>query len=102
MTGRLGGVTYARLDEFADAAMWFRRAIENNRNYSWPHFGLAGALVQLGEIKSAKAAMQQAIALDPNINLSGLRAKMLAINSTSDYKSERFLDSLLSAGIPEG
>ena len=95
------GFAKMRLDEFADAATWFRRAIENNRNYSWPHFGLAGALVQLGEIKAAQAAMQQALALDPNINLSGLRAKMMAINSSSDDKSERFLNSLLSAGMPD-
>jgi TolB-like protein/Tfp pilus assembly protein PilF len=95
------GFTKLRLDEFADAAKWFRRAIESNRNYSWPHFGLAGALVQLGEIKAAKAAMQQALVLDPNINLSGLRAKMMAINSSSDDKSERFLNSLISAGMPE-
>lgn len=95
------GFAKLRLDEFADAATWFRRAIENNRNYSWPHFGLAGALVQLGEIEAAKAAVQQARALDPNINLSGLRAKMMAINSTPDDKSERFLNSLLSAGMPE-
>ncbi|WMT73422.1 tetratricopeptide repeat protein [Bradyrhizobium sp. Ash2021] len=61
------GFSKLRLDRFADAAMWFRRAIENNRNYSWPHFGLAGALMQLGDLEAARAAVQHAVALDPNI-----------------------------------
>ena len=96
------GFAKLRLDEFVGAAAWFRRAIENNRNYSWPHFGLAAALVQLGDVEAAKAAVQQALALDPNINLNGLRAKMTAINSGTDGKGERFLNSLLRAGMPEG
>jgi TolB-like protein/Tfp pilus assembly protein PilF len=95
------GFAKFRLAEFADAATWFRRAIENNRNYSWPHFGLAGALVQMGDVEAAKAAVQHAIALDPNINLSRLRAKLVAINPIHDEKSERLLNSLLSAGMPE-
>ena len=95
------GFAKLRLDEFADAATWFRRAIENNRNYSWLHFGLAGALVQLGDMKEARAAVQQARLLDPNVSVSRLRAKMVAINTSVDDKRERLLDSLRQAGMPE-
>jgi TolB-like protein/Flp pilus assembly protein TadD len=96
------GFAKLRLNEFADAATWFRRAIENNRNYSWPHFGLAGALVQLGDMEAARAAVRQALALDPSINLRRLRAKFATINPAFDDKHERLLDSLLQAGMPEG
>lgn len=92
------GFAKFRLNEFADAATWFRRAIESNRNYSWPHLGLAGALVQLGDMEAARHAVQQARALDPNISLRRLRAKM---DTTSDDKWGRFLDSLPQAGMPE-
>lgn len=92
------GFAKFRLNEFADAAAWFRRAIESNRNYSWPHLGLAGSLVQLGDMEAARHAVQHARALDPNISLRRLRAKM---DTTSDDKWERFLDSLPQAGMPD-
>ena len=95
------GFAKLRLDKFADAATWFRRAIESNRNYSWPHLGLAGALVQLGDIEGARAAVRQALVLDPNANLRGIRAKMRTVASVSDEKHEQFHNSLLQAGMPE-
>jgi tetratricopeptide (TPR) repeat protein len=97
------GFSKLRLDQFADAEMWFRRAIENNRNYAWSHFGLAAALVQLNDLEAARAAMQQGLALDPNFNVRRLRAKMPPpINSLLSAKHERFLNSLLRAGMTEG
>jgi len=97
------GGSKLRLDQFADAAAWYRRAIETNRNYAWSHFGLAAALVQLDDLEAARAAVQQGLALDPNFNVSRLRAKMpLPINSALSAKHERFLISLLRAGMPEG
>jgi TolB-like protein/class 3 adenylate cyclase/tetratricopeptide (TPR) repeat protein len=97
------GFSKLRLDQFADAAMWFRRAIENNRNYAWPHFGLASALVLLDDLEAARASVQQAVALDPNINVTRLRAKLAPpVNSASSAKRERILNSLLRAGMPEG
>jgi TolB-like protein/class 3 adenylate cyclase len=97
------GFSKLRLDQFADAAVWFRRAIENNRNYSWPHFGLASALVLMEDLEAARTAVQHALALDPNINVGGLRAKMVPPpNSALSAKRERFLNSLLRAGMPEG
>jgi hypothetical protein len=70
--------------------------------FAWQHFGLAAALVQLDDLEAAKAAVQQTLALDPYINLSRLRAKLLFMYSTLDDKSELLLNSLLRAGMPEG
>ena len=97
------GFSKLRLDQFADAAMWFRRAIENNRNYAWPHFGLASALVLLNDLEAARTSVRQALALDPNINVSRLRAKLMPpAKSTLGAKQDRLLKTLLSAGMPEG
>ena len=95
------GFAKMRLDDFAGAVAWFRRAIENNRNYSWPHLGLAVALVQLGEMGAARAAVEQAMLLDTKINLREVRAKTEA-NAALEDRREWFLDSLLRAGMPEG
>ena len=95
------GFSKLRLDQFADAAMWFRRAIESNRNYAWPHFGLASALLELDDLEAARTAVQQALVVDPSINVSGLCAKLL-VNPVLRDKSEWFLDNLLRAGMPEG
>jgi TolB-like protein/Flp pilus assembly protein TadD len=94
------GFSKLRLDQFPDAAMWFRRAIENNRNYAWPHFGLAAALVELDDLVAARTAVQQALGVDPIVNVGSLRAKLLA-NPVLRDKREWFLSSLLRAGMPE-
>jgi TolB-like protein len=97
------GLSKLSLDQFAEAALWFRRAIETNRNYAWLHIRLASALVELDDLEAARAAVQQALALDPNMNVSRLRAKFgPPANSTVSAKRGRFLDSLLRAGMPEG
>jgi TolB-like protein/Tfp pilus assembly protein PilF len=95
------GFSKLRLGQFADAAMWFRRAIESNRNYAWPHLGLAAALVELDDLEAARTAVQQALAVDPKVNISSLHAKLL-VNPVLRDKREWFLNSLLKAGMPEG
>jgi TolB-like protein/Tfp pilus assembly protein PilF len=95
------GFSKLRLGQFADAAMWFRRAIESNRNYAWPHLGLAAALVELDDLEASRTAVQQALAVDPKVNASSLRAKLL-VNPALMDKREWFLNSWLKAGMPEG
>jgi TolB-like protein/class 3 adenylate cyclase/cytochrome c-type biogenesis protein CcmH/NrfG len=88
------GFSKLRLGKFADAAVWFRRAIEVNRNAAWLHLGLAAALVQLDALEEARAATKEALALDPNCSLHLLRTKLPHINSA-------VLESLLTVGLPE-
>jgi TolB-like protein/class 3 adenylate cyclase len=88
------GFSKLRLGKFADAAVWFRRAIEANRNYAWLHLGLAAALVQLDALEEARGAMKEALALDPNCSLRLLRTKIPHINST-------VLENLRTVGLPE-
>ena len=39
-----------------EAVLWFRRAIEANRNFAFTHLSLAAALAHLGRIDEARAA----------------------------------------------
>jgi hypothetical protein len=50
-------------------------------------------------MKGAQAAVQHALALDPNISIRSLRVKMATLNAALDDKHERLLDSLFRAGL---
>ncbi|MBR0797985.1 adenylate/guanylate cyclase domain-containing protein [Bradyrhizobium jicamae] len=90
------------LEEFSTAASWFRRTIEENRNYAGSHVGLASALVQLGATEEAKAAMREALKLDPNSTITALQAKLPPVSAALQARRERYLESLRIAGMPEG
>jgi hypothetical protein len=49
----------------AEAAVWFARGIEANRNYPLLHFGYAAALALLGRLDEAQVAAKTGLALDP-------------------------------------
>lgn len=96
------GSAKVQLEEFEEAASWFRRAIEDNRNYAWPHLGLAGALARLGSIDPAKAAMREALVLDPHFSIRSLKSKLPPIDPRLQQRRERWLEALRIAGMPEG
>ena len=48
----------------AEAAVWFARGIEANRNYPLLHFGYAAALALLGRLDEAQVAAKTGLALD--------------------------------------
>ena len=59
-----------------EAAAWFRRSIEANRNFPFTHFSLAAALAQVGRLDEAHSAVKAGLALDPKFTVSrtgGLR-----------------------------
>ena len=66
-----------------------------------PILGWHPRLVLMDDLEAAKTAVLQALALDPRFSLSSLSAKLQTISAASD-KRERFLNTLLRAGMPEG
>lgn len=96
------GQSKTQLEDFAAAANWFRRAIEDNRNYAWPHLGLASVLVRMGTVEEAKVAMEEALMLDPNFSIRSITAKLPPIDAASEGRRKRYLESLRIAGMPEG
>jgi hypothetical protein len=52
------GIAKNVLGRWDEAAPWFRRAIEANRNFPHPHFVMGAALAQLGQLDEAHSAVK--------------------------------------------
>jgi TolB-like protein len=98
------GTAKRHLGIWEEAVAWFRRAIEANRNFPQPHFELAAALAQLGRLDRARSAVRAGLALEPNFSVSRARAFFTAESSDPKYlaRTERILEGLREAGLPEG
>ena len=90
------------LGSWEQAAAWFRRAIEANRNYPSPHFLLGAALAQLGRLDEAHSAVKAGLALSPSFSVSRARAGWTAMSDDPTYLAglEPILDGLRKAGVP--
>jgi tetratricopeptide (TPR) repeat protein len=97
------GLAKNRLGSWEQAVAWFRRAIEANRNYPVPHFALAAALAQLGQLDEAHSAVKAGLALNAAFTISRARAAWTAMSDDPTYLAqlEPIFDGLRKAGIPE-
>jgi TolB-like protein/class 3 adenylate cyclase len=91
------------LGSYEQAASWFRRAIEANRNYPVPNFQLAAALAQLGRLDEARSQVKAGLALNPIYTASRDRAAWTAMSHDPTYLAqlEVILDGMRKAGVPE-
>ena len=80
----IAGVAKVHLGSYEQAVAWFRRAIEANRNYPYPHFMLAAALAQLGRLDEAHSAVKAGLALNPAFTISRARAAWTASERRPD------------------
>jgi tetratricopeptide (TPR) repeat protein len=74
------GLAKLHLGDIPQAATWFRRALEGNRNYAFANLGLAAALVQLGRLDEAHSAVKAGLALNPTFVVSRARASWTAMS----------------------
>ena len=95
------GIAKHILGSYEQAAAWFRRAIEANRNYSTPYFLLAATLAQLGRLDEARSAVKGGLALNPTFSVS--RAAWTAMSDDPTYLAqlEPIFEGLRIAGVPE-
>ena len=96
------GVAKMQLGLDDEAADWFRRGLETNQNFAPAHFYLAAALVHLGRLDEARAAVKAGIALDPAFTIFRFRAGASSDNHTYLAQLERVIEGMRVAGIPEG
>jgi len=97
------GFAKAQLGADAEAVVWLRRALDANRNSSFMHFDLAAALVRLGELDEARAAVQAGLALDPSFTIRiVVRPTHGATFRLSLAWRERHIEGMRLAGVPEG
>jgi tetratricopeptide (TPR) repeat protein len=99
-----GGVAKAQLGADAEAAAWFRRGIDANRNNSIAHFHLAAALARLGKLDEARTAVNAGVALDPYFTIRRYRDFTRANRDSPTYHAgrERVAEGMRMAGVPEG
>jgi TolB-like protein len=97
------GIAKNHLGSWEQAVVWFRRAIEANRNYPLPHFGIGVALAQIGRLDEARSAVKAGLALNPAISISRVRAAVTARSDDPTYlaQTERVVEGLRKAGLPE-
>jgi TolB-like protein/class 3 adenylate cyclase/Flp pilus assembly protein TadD len=97
------GVANSYLGRWEQAAAWFRRSLEANRNYPQTRFRLAGALAQLGRLNEARSAVKAGLRLNPTFTISRFRAAWTAMSDDPTYLAQLqpLLDGMRKAGVPE-
>jgi len=94
---------FAKMQVAADveAAAWFARGIEANRNFPDLHFGYAAALALLGNLDEARAAATTGLAVDPTFTIRRVRSVPARGNEKFVAGAKRFVKGLYIAGVPE-
>ncbi|HZR03545.1 MAG TPA: adenylate/guanylate cyclase domain-containing protein [Burkholderiales bacterium] len=99
------GYAKAQLNADAEAAVWIRRGLDVNGNYSLAHFFLAAALARMGELDQARAAAQAGLALDPSFTvrrfIDATDARGLC-DPVFLAGRKRDIEGMRLAGVPEG
>jgi tetratricopeptide (TPR) repeat protein len=97
------GSANLNLELHEEAAEWYRRAIEANRNYAHVHFVLGAALARLGRLDDARASVKAGLALNPAFSISRARSLWTAISAEPAYlaRMEPNFETMRMAGVPE-
>jgi len=95
------GTSKLHLARDEEAAAWFRRAIEANRNFAFTHLSLAAALAHLGRTDGARAAGESGLSLEPGFTIGRFRAGARSDNPVYLRGRERIYEGMRRAGIPE-
>ncbi|UWU66222.1 adenylate/guanylate cyclase domain-containing protein [Bradyrhizobium sp. NC92] len=96
-------VGFAKLQIGADAeaAAWFARGIEANRNYPLLHFGYAAALALLGKMDEAQLAAKAGLTLDPTFTVRRFRNIPLRGDEKFTAGARRMVKGFHIAGVPD-
>jgi len=99
----VAGIAKNHLGSWEQAVVWFRRAIEANRNNPHPYFVLVAALAQLGRLDEACSAVKVGLALNPTFAISRARAAWAAMSDDPTYLAQLqpIFEGMRKAGVPE-
>jgi tetratricopeptide (TPR) repeat protein len=95
------GLAASLLGRNEEAATWFRRSLEFNRNFALSRFFHAAALANLGQMEEARSEADAGLALDPHFTIASFQSAWSS-NPTYVAQREPILDGLRKAGVPEG
>jgi TolB-like protein/DNA-binding winged helix-turn-helix (wHTH) protein len=99
----LGWLGNAKSELGADdeAAIWYRKGIEANRNFAGNHFFLAAALSSLGKFEEATAAAKEGLKINPGFTICRFRLSVSSDNPIYLACRERMYSGMLKVGVPE-
>ncbi len=86
------------LHRYDEALIWARKAVQRPNATIWAFAGEAVALAHLGRIDEARAALNQAVAIKPDLSNDFFRSVILWKNSAH---LEHYTDGLRKAGLLE-
>ena len=95
------GVAKIQLGADAEAAGWFRRSVEANRNSPFTHFLLAAALGLQGFVDEAQTAAAAGLALNPGFTIRRFGDGASSDNPMYLAGRERVRGGMRLAGVPE-
>ena len=84
-----------------EAASWFRRSIEANRNFALCHFIYGTVLANIGRTDEARSELAAGLALDPGFTIANFQSAVSSDNLVYLEQRSRIIDDMRRAGIPE-
>ena len=85
-----------------EAAAWFRRSIEANRNFALCHFVYATALANMGRMDEARSEVAAGLALDPHFTIANFQSAIRSDDRVFLAQRARVIDDMRRAGVPAG
>jgi TolB-like protein/Tfp pilus assembly protein PilF len=95
------GNAQSQLGADEEAASWYQKGIEANRNFPINHFFLAGALALLGRLDEARAAAKEGLGLAPSFTVRRFRLAAATDNPRYLAGRERLCEGMSKAGVPQ-
>ena len=97
----IAGFAACLLGRNEEAASWFRRSIEANRNFALCRFIHATVLTNIGRTDEARSELAAGLALDPGFTIANFQSAVSSDNSIYLAQRARIIDDMRRAGIPE-
>ena len=92
------------IGSYEQAAAWFRRSIEANRNYWASHLELPASLAQLGGAAEAQSNAKAGLALSPSFTIARLDALWSGLSDNATFLAElreHVVGGMRKPGLPE-
>ncbi|HEX9168488.1 MAG TPA: adenylate cyclase, partial [Roseiarcus sp.] len=96
------GFAASLLGRSEEAATWFRRSIEANRNFALCHFSYAAALANTGRMDEARSEVAAGLALDSHFTIANFQSAVWSDNPLYLEQRTRVINDMRRAGVPEG
>ena len=98
----MAGFAACLLGRNEEAASWFRRSIEANRNFALCHFIYATVLAHTGRMDEARSEVAAGLALDRNFTIASFQSAVWSDNPLYLAQRAQVIDDMRRAGVPEG